>query len=334
MIPQTELHICDWRSELRHAVSDGGTLLARLQLNPEQLGYSALAARDFPVLVPRPYLQRITPGDPDDPLLRQVLATGQETLVEPGYSDDPVGETGATIQRPGVIQKYRGRVLLILAGGCAINCRYCFRRHFPYQENRNSRQEWLQALEHVAADTSITEVILSGGDPLLVADAALAELVATIAAIPHVRRLRVHTRLPVVIPQRVTDGLLQALTGSRLRCVMVIHSNHARELDAPVVQAMQRLREADVELLNQSVLLAGVNNHAATLVNLSERLFEIGVRPYYLHLLDKVRGAAHFDVPQAEGIALIDAMAAELPGYLVPRLVLEEAGQPGKTRIA
>ncbi|QFU74264.1 EF-P beta-lysylation protein EpmB [Halioglobus maricola] len=334
MIPQTELHSADWQSELRAAETDGTALLARLNLTPRQMGFSAVAAREFSVLVPLPYLQRITPGDPNDPLLRQVLATSEETLVKPGYSDDPVGETGDTIRHPGIIQKYHGRVLLILASGCAINCRYCFRRHFPYEDNRQSRREWLQALDAIAADTSITEVILSGGDPLLVSDQRLTELIQAIADIGHVKRLRVHTRLPVVIPSRVTPGLVSALTATRLRSVLVIHSNHARELDEEVGAAMRRLRAAGVDLLNQSVLLKGVNDRASTLAALSEQLFAIGVMPYYLHLLDKVRGASHFDVSEQAGKALIAAVSALLPGYLVPKLVREEAGQPAKSAIA
>jgi len=271
-------------------------------------------------------------GDPDDPLLRQVLASADELLVVPGYSADPVGETGEAIRRPGIIQKYRGRLLLMLSSGCAINCRYCFRRHFPYNANQNSRSEWLQALEYIAADNSISEVIFSGGDPLLVADEQLAELINRLASIDHVKRVRVHTRLPVVIPERVTPALLDALAGSRLRASVVIHSNHANELDSAVAAAMQALHSRGITLLNQAVL-RGVNDNQKALVALSERLFEINVLPYYLHLLDKVQGAAHFDVPAQRALTLMEQLAAELPGYLVPRLVREEEGQPAKVAV-
>jgi EF-P beta-lysylation protein EpmB len=333
VIPHTDISGDSWQQQLRDVITSGEQLLRALQLRPEQAGFSELASRDFALKVPRAFVARMRIGDPADPLLRQVLSHRRELLAEPGYGHDPVGETGDAVRQPGIIQKYHGRVLLMLSGGCAINCRYCFRRHFPYAEHRNNRREWQDALETIAADPSISEVILSGGDPLLVSDRQLAELAQGIAAIGHVQRLRVHTRLPVVIPERVTAALLQALSGTRLPCVMVIHSNHANELDAAVGNAMRALQARGITLLNQAVLLAGVNDDADTLVALSERLFAIGVLPYYLHLLDKVQGAAHFDIPQPRGIALIETISARLPGYLVPRLVREEAGAPAKTGV-
>lgn len=333
MIPQTDIISADWQQQLRDVISTGEHLLQALQLRPEQVGFSERASRDFALKVPRAFVTRMRVGDPSDPLLRQVLSHRRELLAEPGYGTDPVGETDDAVRQPGIIQKYHGRVLLVLSGGCAINCRYCFRRHFPYPDHRNSRSDWQRALQTIAADPSISEVILSGGDPLLVSDLQLAELVRGIAAIGHVQRLRVHTRLPVVIPARVTGGLLQALTGTRLPCVVVIHSNHANEVDAAVHDAMRFMQAQGITLLNQAVLLAGVNDDADALVTLSERLFAVGVLPYYLHLLDKVQGAAHFDVPQHRGTALIKAISARLPGYLVPRLVREDAGAPAKTAV-
>lgn len=333
MIPHTAIDSDDWQSQLRDVITSGEALLQALHLHPEQVGLSELASRDFALKVPRAFVERMRAGDPDDPLLKQVLSHRLELLAEPGYLDDPVGETGTAVRQAGMIQKYQGRVLLMLSSGCAINCRYCFRRHFPYAEHRNSRSDWRDALRTIAADTSISEVILSGGDPLLVSDSQLAALVSDIAAIGHVQRLRVHTRMPVVIPQRVTGELLRALTGTRLPCVVVIHSNHANELDDAVHDAMRALQAGGVTLLNQSVLLAGVNDNADTLAALSERLFAMGVLPYYLHLLDPVRGAAHFDVPAAQGAALMEAVSARLPGYLVPKLVREEPGAPAKTPV-
>ena len=333
MIPQTELSPCGWQSQLSDVITSGEELLQLLQLTPGQVGYSQLPAQDFSLKVPRAFAARMAVGDPDDPLLRQVLSSGQELLAEPGFSEDPVGETDGAIVHPGIIQKYHGRVLLVLSSGCAVNCRYCFRRHFPYHEHRNSRQDWKGALALIGADPTITEVILSGGDPLLVSDARLGELVQQIAAIGHVRRLRVHTRLPVVIAERVTGQLIDALTGSRLPVVVVIHSNHARELDATVADALDDLGSAGITLLNQAVLLAGVNDSADDLAALSERLYECGVLPYYLHLLDRVRGAAHFEVPRDRAQALLRELTRTLPGYLVPRLVQEQAGAPGKTAI-
>lgn len=335
MIPHQQIVTLDsdWKTQLRDAVTSPEELLELLGLDKGDSSAAVLAGREFPLIVPRSFISRMEPGNPNDPLLRQVLPAGVELLAEPGYSEDPVGETGKANAHPGIIQKYHGRVLLILSGGCAINCRYCFRRHFPYSENQNSRQDWLDALETIARDSSISEIILSGGDPLLVSDGQLANLIQQIATIPHVKRLRVHTRLPVVIPQRVTESLLDALCHPALQTVVVIHANHANEICTEVAASMQALRARDITVLNQAVLLAGVNDNADTLAALSERLFEAGVLPYYLHLLDKVRGAAHFDVSEDRGRVLLGQISARLPGYLVPRLVKEESGKSAKTGV-
>ena len=251
----------------------------------------------------------------------------------PGFSRDPVGETGEANPSRGIIHKYQGRVLLIVTGGCAINCRYCFRRHFPYADNQNSRREWREALRYIARDSGVSEVILSGGDPLLASDSYLNELVTQIAAIPHIRRLRIHTRLPVVIPDRVSKGLLDAVCRKNLKTIVVIHCNHANEIDDSVTEALDRMTRRGITLLNQAVLLAGVNDSAAALSALSERLFIAGAMPYYLHLLDKVQGAAHFDVPELRALALLADITATLPGYLVPKLVREVAGAPSKLAV-
>jgi EF-P beta-lysylation protein EpmB len=320
----------DWQRQLRDAVRSGSELLELLGLAPDEVGLSEAAARDFPLKVPMAYIRRIRPGDPEDPLLLQVLASRRELTVAPGYSRDPVGETDGVNPQPGVIQKYRGRALLIVSGGCAINCRYCFRRHFPYADNRNSREDWPRALARLETEPSITEVILSGGDPLVVSDTSLHQLIDHIAGIEQVTRLRIHTRMPVVVPDRVTRPLLQAISRDRIQTTVVIHCNHANEIDDDAGAALGRLREAGITLLNQSVLLAGVNDGADALVDLSERLFEVGVLPYYLHLLDRVQGAAHFDVPEQRARQLMAEVAARLPGYLVPRLVREVAGAASK----
>jgi L-lysine 2,3-aminomutase len=323
----------DWQSQLRAAVTSGNQLLALLGLQPQDTGYAVSASADFALKVPQSFVNRMRHGDPNDPLLRQVLSHGDELLSVAGYGTDPVGETGAAITHPGIIQKYRGRALLILSGGCAINCRYCFRRHFPYNENRNSRREWTEALEHIAADSTITEVILSGGDPLLVADADLQRLVDQLADIPHLKRLRVHSRMPIVLPARVTEELLATLTSSHLQAVMVVHSNHGNEIDGEVATGFRQMLDRNIPVLNQAVLLAGVNNDVDSLSELSEKLFAAGALPYYLHLLDKVQGAAHFDVSAERGLELISALENQLPGYLVPRLVREVAGEPAKVRL-
>ncbi|MCB1699403.1 MAG: EF-P beta-lysylation protein EpmB [Halioglobus sp.] len=320
----------DWQSQLRNVISSADRLLATLDLRPEDVGYTPQACADFPLKVPLAFARRMRMGDPQDPLLLQVLARKEELLVTGGFNRDPVGETGGANPAKGIIHKYHGRALLIVSSGCAVNCRYCFRRHFPYSDNQNSRDEWREALAYIAQDPGISEVILSGGDPLVATDAYLAELVALIAAIPHVRRLRIHSRLPVVIPDRVTAGLLDAVCHERLQTIMVVHCNHANELDAAVDAAMAMFRHRGVTLLNQAVLLAGVNDSARALSDLSERLFVAGVLPYYLHLLDKVLGAAHFDVSEARAAELVAAITATLPGYLVPKLVREVAGAPSK----
>ncbi len=321
-----------WQRELRAAYARPAELLAALDLRPAEVGLSEVAARDFPLRVPRPFVQRMIRGNARDPLLLQVLPRGLETAPASGFGDDPVGDLAA-VRTPGLLHKYAGRALLILSGGCAVNCRYCFRRAFPYA-GAVGRGRLEDALAVLAADASISEVILSGGDPLIWNDEALAALVQRLAAMPHLRRLRVHSRLPIVIPERATDGLCAALTGSRLPAVLVLHANHPRELDDAVLSACARLRMSGLVLLNQSVLLAGINDDATVLGTLSERLFEAGVLPYYLHLLDRVRGAAHYEVPRARARAIAVALRDGLPGYLVPRLVEERAGAAAKLPVA
>jgi EF-P beta-lysylation protein EpmB len=273
------------------------------------------------------------PGDPHDPLLRQVLPLAEELDDTPGYSEDPVADRGAALT-PGLLQKYSGRALLITTGACAVHCRYCFRRHYPYQESPHSLAQWNPALDRIAADDRIEEVILSGGDPLMLVDSQLAGLVDRIAAIAHVRRLRVHTRLPIVIPERVTRALVACLRGTRLTPLVVVHANHPRELDDAVGTALGRLIDAGIPLLNQAVLLRGINDDLEPLLGLCRRLVDLRILPYYLHQLDRVAGAAHFAVPPAEGAQLIEQLRQHLPGYAVPRYVQESAGAPHKIVLA
>jgi EF-P beta-lysylation protein EpmB len=271
----------------------------------------------------------MTKGDPADPLLRQVLPLADELSVQPGFTADAVGDSAALLS-PGLLQKYHGRALLITTGACAIHCRYCFRREYPYSDSPKSPADWQPALDRIAADTTIDEVILSGGDPLTLTDHHLADLATRIAAIPHVQRLRIHTRLPIIIPSRVTPELVAWLRGTRLTPIFVIHANHAHEFDDATAAALARLADSGVPLLNQSVLLRGINDTAAALINLSRRLINLRVIPYYLHQLDRVRGAAHFDVPVCLGLSLIEEMRRHLPGYSVPRYVQEVAGEEHK----
>lgn len=324
----TPLAFAPWQTEWAAGYRDASALLADLQIDPARLP-SPLVVLPFPLRVPYSYVARMRIGDPLDPLLRQVLPVVEETTEAAEFVDDPVGD-GSARRAPGVLHKYQGRALLITSGACAIHCRYCFRRNFPYAEHTLSRSTEDQALAYITADHTITEVILSGGDPLALVDERLAVLVERLARIPHLRRLRVHTRTPVALPSRVTPALLELLTNSRLTVVVVLHCNHPNELAGDFLPALAALREARLTLLNQSVLLRGVNDQVDALCQLSEDLFDLGVTPYYLHLLDRARGTAHFEVPVTEAHRLHDALRRRLPGYLVPRLVRETAGAPYK----
>jgi EF-P beta-lysylation protein EpmB len=322
-----------WQETLREAVTDPGELLGALGLDPALHVAAIEAAARFPLKVPRPFLARIARGDASDPLLRQVLPAAEELEEAAGYGADPVGDL-ASAEAPGLLHKYAGRALLIATGSCAIHCRYCFRREFPYADQTASSGRFREALARIAEDPSIEEVILSGGDPLSLSNARLAELGSGLASIPHVRRIRLHSRHPVVLPGRVDEGLLAWLEDLRLPVVMVIHANHAAEIDAEVEGALAALGGRGVLLLNQSVLLRGVNDSVEVLQALSERLAEVRVLPYYLHLLDRVRGAAHFEVAEDRARRLVEALRARLPGYLVPRLVREVPGERSKTPVA
>ncbi|MCC7247753.1 MAG: EF-P beta-lysylation protein EpmB [Lysobacter sp.] len=319
----------DWKRLWREAVRDPAELLTLLSLEDRVPGVSSAAAEAFPLRVPRGFVARMRPGDPHDPLLRQVLPLDEELRPLPGFALDAVGDAAAKAGR-GVIQKYRGRALLIATGSCAVNCRYCFRRHFPYADETAAADGWRDAVAAIAADASFEEVILSGGDPLSLATPKLAELTAGLARVPHLRRLRIHTRLPVVLPERVDTELVAWLSGLPWPVAVVIHANHAQEFDISVDAALARLREADTTLLNQAVLLRGVNDDVDALAALSERCFDAGALPYYLHQLDRVQGAAHFEVSDDRARALHAALMARLSGYLVPKLVREVAGDPGK----
>lgn len=325
MIPRS----ADWKNALASAVRNPAELLALLELPRDLLDGARQGAGSFPLRVPRGYLSRMAKSDPNDPLLRQVLPLGKELRPVPGFAVDPVGDLHASTV-PGLLQKYAGRALLVATGACAVHCRYCFRRHFPYAEENPSRGGWEEALAYLAGDPGIHEIILSGGDPLLLDDERLARLTRRLDAIPQLRRIRIHTRLPVVLPERVDSGLVGWLRSTRLRPVMVIHANHANEFDGDVHRALGQLRQANVTLLNQTVLLEGVNDSVDALADLSEALFGAGVLPYYLHLLDRVQGAAHFEVDEQRAIGILAELRARLPGYLVPKLVREVAGEPFK----
>jgi L-lysine 2,3-aminomutase len=318
-----------WQQALRDAVRDPRELLAMLGLERAALAVSAEAAAQFPLRVPRGFVARMRPGDPLDPLLRQVLPLDEEMRPVPGFSLDAVGDAAA-VAGHGVIHKYEGRALLVATGNCAIHCRYCFRRHFPYAEQTAAAGGWREAIAVLREDASITEVILSGGDPLSLSTAKLEELTSLLRGIGHLRRLRIHTRLPVVLPERVDGPLLAWIASLPWPVAVVLHANHAREFAPDVDAALSRLRAAGANLLNQAVLLRGVNDSVAALAALSERGFEAGVLPYYLHQLDRVSGAAHFEVDDQEARRLHAGLVGSLPGYLVPKLVREVPGDPAK----
>ncbi|WP_448214203.1 EF-P beta-lysylation protein EpmB [Colwellia sp. MEBiC06753] len=320
-----------WQKELANVVTDPNELLNLLKINPAQYQQHFAARKLFPVRVPRPYLSRINIGDINDPLLKQVMPLNAEFDENLGFSADPLEEHNTVAE--GLLHKYKHRVLMIVKAGCAVNCRYCFRRHFPYQDNSPNKLRWQQALNYIKQHSEINEVIFSGGDPLMASDEHLTWLVEQLEQIPHVTRLRIHTRLPIVIPSRITDNLVELLSTTRLKPAVVFHINHAQEIDQQVSAAVAQLRQHFIPLFNQSVLLKTVNDNAQILAELSEQLFDNGIQPYYLHLLDKVQGAAHFDVAEQDAINIVNELMAILPGFLMPKLVREIAGEANKTPI-
>lgn len=322
----------DWQRQLAEAFTSVDQLCRHLQLDPSSLPLLA-DYRNFPLKVPRGFVDAMEIGNPDDPLLQQVLPIQAELQPYPGFIDDPVGDLAASAGA-GVIHKYHGRVLLIATGGCAVHCRYCFRRNFPYGEQQLTTQRLEQALTYIVKRPEITEVILSGGDPLLLNDDKLGQLLQRISDIKHIRRIRIHSRIPIVLPARISPRLLQMLGDSKRRLAIVTHANHGNELTEPVGQALTDLRTAGVTLLNQSVLLAGINDNVEALAHLSEKLFDHGVLPYYLHLLDRARGTGHFEVDVARATGLIASLQRTLPGFLVPKLVREQAGAGHKITLS
>ncbi|WP_336282750.1 EF-P beta-lysylation protein EpmB [Cronobacter dublinensis] len=320
----------DWLSQLADVITDPDELLHLLNIDADE---ELLAGRDarrlFALRVPRAFVARMEKGNPQDPLLRQVLTSREEFVTAPGFTTDPLEEQNSVV--PGLLHKYHNRALLLVKGGCAVNCRYCFRRHFPYADNQGNKRNWQAALDYIAAHPELDEIIFSGGDPLMAKDNELEWLVAHLEAIPHLKRLRIHSRLPIVIPARITDGLVRLLGQTRLQVLLVNHINHAQEIDDAFRAGMAKLRAAGVTLLNQSVLLKGVNDNAATLAALSNALFDAGVMPYYLHVLDKVQGAAHFMVSDDEARAIMRELLSQVSGYLVPKLAREIGGEPSKT---
>lgn len=319
----------NWLKQLANGISDPTSLLQMLEIDPAPWQAGFAARKLFAQRVPRSFVARMEKGNPHDPLLRQVLPLSNEFEVHEGFSHDPLEEQGNEI--PGLLHKYRNRALMIVKGGCAINCRYCFRRHFPYHENKGNKFAWQRSLQYIAEHQELNEVILSGGDPLMAKDDEIQWLVEHIAAIPHIKRLRIHSRLPVVIPARVTEELCQTLASTRLQVILVTHINHANEINHELTTQLAKLKQVGVTLLNQSVLLKGVNDTVDAQVALSESLFDAGILPYYLHVLDKVQGAAHFFVDDQQAKRIMHGVITRVSGYLVPKLTREIGGRPSKT---
>lgn len=342
MIPQTDLscqiqseqtetwHSQPWQSQVMDSVRDADELCRLLELSPEQLNLSNQAAKKFPVTVPRAFIDLIETGNPQDPLLLQVLNQSKEDISVEGFTADPIDEVNYNVA-PGLIHKYQSRALMIVSGKCAINCRYCFRRSFPYAENNPGRTQWQQAFNYIENNKNLTEIIFSGGDPLSAPDRHLNWLAEQLSNIKHVKRLRIHSRLPVVIPARICDELIHWLESTRLKIQLVLHINHPNEISAQLTQALNRLRPLGIHTLNQSVLLKSINDNVDTLQTLQEKAFEAGILPYYLHLMDPVEGASHFDVSEQNAKTLINQLRARLPGYLMPRLVADLPGKSSKT---
>ena len=319
----------NWQQQLSEAFTTIEDLCEYLELSPGDLPISQAASKQFALRVPLSFAASMEKGNPDDPLLRQVLPIRGELIDYTGFNNDPVGDIQAAVQ-PGILHKYQGRVLLINTGSCAINCRYCFRRNFPYNELQLSKQQENGAIEYIKSDPTITEVILSGGDPLLLSDARLSQLIVQLGAIDHIKRIRIHSRLPIVLPARITEELVSILANHNKQIVLVVHANHANEINGRVITACNLLKNSGITLFNQSVLLKGVNDSAVGLCELSEKLFAFGIIPYYLHLLDKATGTGHFEVSETEAKMLIEQVQNTLPGYLVPKLVREQAGATSK----
>ncbi|VAX77111.1 L-lysine 2,3-aminomutase [Serratia symbiotica] len=319
----------DWLEQLANAITNPHELLRALSLSTHpELSQGLDARRLFALRVPRSFVARMRPGDANDPLLRQVLTVKEEFINSVGFSTDPLDEQRSAV--PGLLHKYRNRVLLLVKGGCAVNCRYCFRRHFPYQDNQGNKANWSQALHYIRKHPELDEIIFSGGEPLMAKDHELRWLISKLASIPHLSRLRIHTRLPVVIPARITHDLCQLLSESRLKVLIVTHINHANEISRELQTAMAQLIHGGVKLLNQSVLMRRINDNADTLAALSNALFDAGILPYYIHMLDKVQGAAHFIVSDDEARTIMQALLSKVSGYLVPRLAREVIGKPSK----
>jgi EF-P beta-lysylation protein EpmB len=334
-MPLHEFEQVHWQVAMKRAIRSGLQLRKAVGLSPDSAEVvdpsgKLACEQDFPTFAPLEFVARIEPGNPDDPLLKQILPVAAEQVEQAGFAADPVGDLNALVS-PGVLHKYEGRALILTTAACGIHCRYCFRREFPYQETGSRKDDWLPSIEYLKNHSDVEEVILSGGDPLTTLDEKLDKLITALEGVPHLKRLRIHSRMPIVIPQRITEELVKRLSSSRLAVWMVIHANHPQELSEGVLSRLAHMIDAGIPVLNQAVLLRGVNDQAETLIELCRRLVNHRIQPYYLHQLDRVRGAAHFEVPVETGLKIIESLRAVLPGFAVPQYVYEEPGAKSKS---
>ncbi|MFQ3230037.1 EF-P beta-lysylation protein EpmB [Reinekea sp.] len=319
-----------WQKQLATAFKSASELLHYLNIDPNKTDFITNEDAGFVLRVPKAFADLMNKGDKDDPLLQQVMIKQSELLLTEGYLADPLQEASFN-PTPGLIHKYGNRALLIAHQSCAVHCRYCFRRHFPYDQQQLRQTELEQALDYLKQRPEITEVILSGGDPLNLSDRRLEQLISTLDQLPNLTTIRIHSRTPVVVPDRISPELIDTFARVKKKIVLVLHINHSNEIGTALAQKLPALTKVGVTLLNQSVLLRGVNDNAQTLIELSNTLWQNNILPYYLHLLDPVQGAAHFNIEQSTANTLWQALQSSVSGYLLPRLVREVPEKSSKT---
>ncbi|WP_295163967.1 EF-P beta-lysylation protein EpmB [uncultured Buchnera sp.] len=318
-----------WLYEISNSIIEPKKLLKFLHLEQHPKYYDAESRKLFPFRVPYSFASRMRKKDPEDPLLLQVITNNQEFLNNLEFNEDPIKER-KNIVLPGLLHKYKDRVLWMLKTNCAINCRYCFRKHFPYETNKGNKKNWMKILHYISQNIQLNEVILSGGDPLMAKDHELLWIITCLSRIKHIKRLRIHTRLPVVIPNRITSDLCQIFFNSTLKIIIVTHINHPQEINKQLSDSLLKLKESNVILLNQSVLLKNINDDAIVLAELSNLLCENNIIPYYLHILDKVKGTSHFLVSNKKAKSIISDLMKMVSGFLVPRLVFDNGSKDNK----
>ena len=320
------MEIPNWREIQKNNFTNWEALCSFLELDSANQKKVEKRPR-FPLNLPYRLARKIKKNQIDDPILRQFLPTYLEAEKRPGFVLDPVCDRSFQHTKK-LMQKYKGRCLLLCSSACAMHCRFCFRQNYPYEQTKH---HFDAEIEHIAKDNSLLEVILSGGDPLSVSDRSLATLICQLSAINHLQLLRIHTRFPIGIPERITKNFEAMLRSTRLQVFFVIHINHEKELDSDVLKALQKVRTSGATLLAQTVLLQGVNDSFASLKNLFFSLVRNGIIPYYLHHLDRVQGSLQFEVASKKGKKLIEQLRNELPGYAVPRYVVEIPFRKSKT---